>query len=167
MTGALNRRLFDDLLEQEVARAHRLTTNFSLVCFDIDDFKSLNDTHGHAAGDAVLARVAAACRHTIRATDTLFRIGGEEFVIFLPAASVDAAANVAERLRGVVASQRVMLEGIPEFSGTISLGIAALDAANTTTANTTPKVLLARGDDAMYAAEKAGRDRVRIHSAEM
>lgn len=156
LTGAFNRRILDDLLEDEVERARGVHGDLAIVCFDIDHFKELNDTYGHAAGDAVLARLAAACRHTLRPADTLFRIGGEEFVALLPTASGSTGMEAAERLRQTVAQQRIALDDAPALSVTVSVGVAGLEDAP----EPDGKTLLDRADAAMYAAKRAGRNRV-------
>jgi two-component system cell cycle response regulator len=119
---------------------------------DIDHFKAVNDEHGHAAGDRVLAAVANAMRHHLRAEDQLGRLGGEEFLALLPDAGARAAATTAEKLRAEIATLTVVHKG-GELAVTISAGWAAWEGES-------PEELLRRADEALYDAKRAGRDRV-------
>jgi diguanylate cyclase (GGDEF)-like protein len=148
LTGLANHRSFHERLRSEVERAHRYRRELSLVMFDLDDFKLLNDAHGHQEGDGVLAAVAAIASDVLRASDAAFRIGGEEFAILLPEASKDAAIAVADRLCARVRA----MAGVRPM--TVSCGIASFpgDSAN-------PTELLAAADAALYAAKGWGKDR--------
>lgn len=159
LTGIANRRAFYDAAEIEVMRWQRAPRPLSLVLFDADHFKAVNDSHGHAAGDAVLRHFAATLAATFRECDVVARIGGEEFAVLLPSAPLQSAANVAARLLRTVACSTVEFEGIG-IKYTVSGGIAAMDAdvAGLDT-------LMKRADRAMYAAKVAGRNRITCWSA--
>ena len=146
LTGVGNRRA---LLEAGAGPIE----NFAVVVFDVDDFKRVNDTHGHAVGDAVLREIAARCRREVRAGDVLGRLGGDEFVVLLlPGAGVEGAQRVAAALRAAVAARPIDADGVA-VSVTISLGVAAAppDAL---------EALLARADQALYQAKRGGRGRI-------
>lgn len=148
LTGAMNRRGGDRLLAELVQRSARAGTDLAAMMCDIDHFKRVNDTHGHAAGDRVLASVARALRTTLRDGDVVVRHGGEEFLVLVPGANVDVATRLAERLRSVVSA-------VPDDEVgrvTVSIGVAVLDEAEA------PEALLARADAALYAAKQRGRD---------
>jgi diguanylate cyclase (GGDEF)-like protein len=154
LTGLANRRAF---LEQGAAaldQAHRYGRPLSIVMFDIDHFKRINDTHGHQAGDAVLRAVAERVRRAARAADIPGRLGGEEFALLLPETGAQAAVNLAERLRRDVSSLSVFHDGIV-MRFTCSFGIAEHSAAMEQLG-----LLLAAGDKALYQAKANGRDRV-------
>jgi diguanylate cyclase (GGDEF)-like protein/PAS domain S-box-containing protein len=154
LTGLANRRAFFEAAARELQRCGRTGQPASLVLIDADHFKAVNDTHGHAAGDAVLRHLAAGMSATFRAGDLLARIGGEEFAVLLPGATVDDAAAVAARLGDRLAAQAVVVDG-RAIGCTVSAGVAGLatDAQDLDT-------LLARADAAMYAAKAQGRARV-------
>jgi two-component system cell cycle response regulator len=153
LTGLPNRRALEEELARETARAARAGTPLSAVALDVDRFKLVNDAHGHAAGDAVLAEIAARAAAALRAGDLLARIGGEEFAALLPGADLDHAAEVAERIRARVAAGPVEAAG-RALAVTVSLGCAALAPGED------GRALLARADERLYAAKRAGRDRV-------
>jgi diguanylate cyclase (GGDEF)-like protein len=149
LTGLHNRIEFDEILDREVARARRHGRPLSLAMIDLDHFKQVNDTHGHAVGDAVLRNVAEELRKLVRTSDTVFRHGGEEFALLLPETSEDSALIVMERMREHLARH--------EFDGharsiTFSCGIAAWDGNESTDS------LLARADAALYEAKTRGRN---------
>lgn len=154
LTGLANRRAFEEALQREVARARRSGGALALVVLDIDHFKLVNDTYGHAAGDAVLSEVAARAQRALRAEDLLARIGGEELAALLPGATLAAAAEVAERIRHAV-SGSAFRAGDDAIAVTVSLGCAALAADEREAA-----ALLARADARLYDAKHAGRNRV-------
>jgi diguanylate cyclase (GGDEF)-like protein len=150
LTGLLNRRGFEERLDQELARAARAQGPMALVLGDVDHFKAVNDRLGHPAGDAVLLRVAAVLEGVGRRGDTVARLGGEEFVFIAPDADAEAALELAERAR-------IALEAA--FAGdpiplTASFGAVAFPADGTT-----PDSLLAGADRALYAAKRGGRNR--------
>ena len=153
LTGLPNRRALDEALARETARAARGGTSLAAVALDVDRFKGVNDAHGHAAGDAVLAAVAARAAGALRAGDVLARIGGEEFAALLPGADLARAAEVAERIRARVSAEPVDAGGCA-LSVTVSLGCAALEPGED------GRALLARADAKLYEAKRAGRDRV-------
>jgi diguanylate cyclase (GGDEF)-like protein len=145
LTGLGNRRA---LLEAGADPVEGL----AVVVFDVDDFKRVNDTYGHAVGDAVLREIAARCRREVREGDLLGRLGGDEFVVLLPGAGVDGARRVGAALRVAVAARPIDAGGVA-VPVTISLGVAAAPPENL-------KALLARADQVLYEAKRAGRDAV-------
>jgi diguanylate cyclase (GGDEF)-like protein len=154
LTGLPNRRSWEEGLIREVARQARRGTPLCVLMVDLDHFKRLNDTHGHAAGDIALAGVAAILRGQARQSDVLARVGGEEFALLLPdCAPVDAAAR-AEEIRLVV-EQTAATWRTPV---TVSIGVAALPAQ----AGTGEELMMA-GDVALYEAKRAGRNTVRMY----
>ena len=152
LTKLSNRRFILTQLAAAVSAARRHSRALSVAIVDIDHFKAVNDEHGHAAGDRVLAAVASSMREHLRAEDQLGRLGGEEFLALLPDAGARAAATTAEKLRTEVAALAVDLEG-SELAVTISAGWAAWEGES-------PEELLRRADEALYAAKRGGRDRV-------
>ena len=155
LTGVANRRRIEVLGEDAVQQARADERALSLITFDIDGFKTINDRHGHLVGDQVIARVAAACQQALRQSDEIGRIGGEEFVVLLPDSGIDDAAQVGERIRAGV-------EGL-DFSDvaaglrvTISLGVTMLAARDADLAD-----VLKRADGALYQAKAAGRNCLR------
>jgi diguanylate cyclase (GGDEF)-like protein len=152
LTGVFNKRRFDDAFPAEVTRATNGKRPLSLVLFDIDFFKSINDGHGHSAGDAVLRELTAVARECIEDADLLARVGGEEFAILIPN-GLDAARAKAERLRTAVAGNAFKwdAERIPV---TISLGVAELASGEE------PQALYSRTDMLLYTSKGSGRNRV-------
>jgi two-component system cell cycle response regulator len=152
LTGAFNKRRFDDAFPAEVARASSGKRPLSLVLFDIDFFKSINDGYGHSAGDAVLRELTTVARSCIDDADLLARVGGEEFAILIPSA-LDTAREKAERLRSAVAGHAFEWdrERIPV---TISLGVAELASGEE------PQKLYSRADMLLYISKGGGRNRV-------
>ncbi|WP_051341351.1 GGDEF domain-containing protein [Azospirillum halopraeferens] len=159
LTGAHNRRYFIDAAEQEIARARRAGRPVALLALDIDHFKRINDTHGHAVGDDALRAFTATCRTGLRAGDVFGRLGGEEFAVFLPDTDAAAACAVAERLRAGTAAT-VVPAGAAELRFTVSIGVAACAHAEGTV-----DTLLSRADRALYGAKAAGRNRVAVADA--
>lgn len=151
LTGLANRREFDYRLADEVARCQRRPRPLSLIFCDIDHFKAVNDTHGHAAGDAVLAGLADVLRAGVRETDLAARIGGEEFAVVVAEGPLDAARALAERLRSALAAQIMDPIGA---AVTASFGVAERRSGESAVE------LLARADAALYAAKRSGRNRV-------
>ncbi len=150
LTGLYNRRRMTELLDAEIRRAWRHGTVFSVILFDIDHFKVVNDQHGHDVGDAVLQELAAVVARRLRDIDHFARWGGEEFLVLLPETDLAGAHRAAEDLRALISAT--------DFTGvarvTISLGVAALDEGETV------QGLLKRVDDNAYAAKTRGRNRV-------
>ncbi|WP_417530667.1 diguanylate cyclase [Marinobacter lipolyticus] len=160
LTGLNNRREMTHLLEEEVARATRYGREVAFLWIDFDHFKDINDSFGHAAGDAVLKNVSHLLVDGIRTVDSVGRFGGEEFVILLPEMGVEEAREAAERLR-----QRVHETPIPLDTGetvplTISIGIAVFPQHGRS-----PEALCAAADKAMYRAKQSGRNCVVMASA--
>jgi diguanylate cyclase (GGDEF)-like protein len=152
LTGLANRRAASDALHAEAARAERLGTPLSVVLADLDGFKDVNDAHGHAVGDAVLRAFAAVLRETLRESDVAGRWGGEEFLLLLPGADEEGAAQLAERVRVALAERGI--PSAPELRVTASFGVAEY-AGETNT-----EELVAAADGALYRAKRAGKDRV-------
>jgi diguanylate cyclase (GGDEF)-like protein len=153
LTGLLSRRPLEQLLLAESLRQRRFGRSFALLSIDIDHFKTVNDVYGHAAGDAVLKRVAAALRAGARDIDSVARMGGEEFCVLLPGADVAGAEGVAQRLLDTVRGLHH-----PEIDGaqvTISIGLAVMASPAEAL-----QALQRRLDQALYRAKAAGRDRV-------
>ena len=155
LTGLHNRRYLDDMLERELARARRHGYPLSVVLIDIDNFKTLNDTYGHPAGDAFLRAVAAMLNDGVRAGDMVCRWGGEEFALVLPNMSLRDAHQRAESWLAKMRDLRVPF-GKSELEATISAGIAALPENGRA-----PADLVKAADDALYAAKRSGRNCVR------
>ena len=152
LTGLANRRVLEERLEFEFLLARRRKTPLSVVLLDLDNFKKINDTKGHAAGDVVLRRVGRILADTMRVTDVAARFGGEEFVLLLPGATTDGAMIFANRIQH-------SLHSLPEGERvTASIGISTLDE---TTAHA--QRLLERADTAMYEAKRNGKDGVLAH----
>jgi diguanylate cyclase (GGDEF)-like protein len=153
LTFLPNRRTIIKDLQNEVMRAERYRSLFSISVVDIDNFKSINDTHGHPVGDEVLKHVALLLRDDIRHPDVVGRYGGEEFIILLPSSDKTAAAEQAARLCRLVRSRSVSAKE-HELSVTISIGIAEFRMGEDSWHS-----LLKRADNAMFEAKNAGRDR--------
>lgn len=155
LTNLPNRRYFMAQAEKEISRAARSGDPLAALMMDIDFFKGVNDTHGHGAGDLVLAKVGAVCREALRDLDLIGRIGGEEFAAFLPNTNARFAVDVAERLRRTIAASPIVLEGGEYLRVTVSIGVAVYSAVLTTV-----EALLGEADRALYEAKRSGRDRV-------
>lgn len=153
LTGAHNRSSMDEILEREVELAHRHQSALSLVIFDLDHFKQINDNYGHTTGDLVLRECVECCTQALRGTDMLFRFGGEEFVVALPGVNADGAALAAERLRSIV-EKHVFNSRQGTVPVTISIGTASL------TAHDSMKTIFERADKALYLAKSSGRNQV-------
>ncbi|MDP9840161.1 diguanylate cyclase (GGDEF)-like protein [Neorhizobium huautlense] len=158
LTEALTRRAFKAEADQMVTLARRHAHALSCIVLDIDHFKSINDTYGHAAGDIVLKAVSATCKSTLRATDLFGRFGGEEFVVVLPYVDMEGAMATAERLRKALATQTVDIGG-KSISVTASFGVAARSLTGKDI-----ETLLAQADAAMYRAKQEGRNQCRSWS---
>jgi len=157
LTSLPNHRAVMDQLQKELDRARRYSRPFSVLFFDGDRFKKVNDTHGHAAGDAVLRQLGERAGSVLRGGDTLGRFGGEEFVVLLPEADAREASVVAERIRAAVAAGPVALTEVEGgIAATVSIGLATYPADGTS-----EEELLAQADAAMYVAKRLGRNQVR------
>lgn len=155
LTGCFNRRAFRRLFEREAERSAGLQLPISIVFFDIDHFKDLNDRYGHATGDSVLADVARRAREILSAQELLFRWGGEEFLVLLSHTGADEARLFAERLRSRIEEMVMVKEADKPEPVTISLGVATGAPPNFDEG-----ILVANADTALYAAKAGGRNRV-------
>jgi len=156
LTGLFNVRHFQETLETEIERGRRFTTEVGLVMLDLDNFKSVNDTHGHQQGDLVLREVAKVLRDYSRDIDEPARYGGEEMAVVLPQTDIEGAALLAERMRAAVESLVVeRLDGKGALPITASFGVASLPEAAADRES-----LIAAADAALYAAKRAGKNRV-------
>jgi len=155
MTGLSNRRGFMDALHRSVARSSDGRKELAYAIFDIDRFKSINDTYGHAAGDAVIAEVARRAVATFRARDLVGRIGGEEFGVILPAANQAEAMEACARMRAAIEAEPIMIDG-KSIGVTVSVGVSQLHREETV------ESLMARADHALYEAKNSGRNVVRL-----
>jgi diguanylate cyclase (GGDEF)-like protein len=156
LTGLANKRAFRDVVNKEAARAGRFDHELSLLLLDIDDFKRVNDTHGHLQGDEVLRAVGRILTAESRGIDEPARYGGEEFAVALPETDTEGALEVAERVRAAIAATAIpLVDGDGEIGVTASLGVATLPglAANL-------HDLVAAADSALYEAKRTGKDRV-------
>lgn len=155
LTGAQTKRYLVEALERELQHSQRSGTPVAVLMLDLDKFKSINDTHGHLAGDAVLVEFARRIRETLRSGDLLARYGGEEFTVLLARTDRDGALQTAERIRSAIAEEPVAFEGIT-IPVTVSIGVAM---ATPFSAETTDN-LLAEADERLYQAKRTGRNRV-------
>ena len=153
LTGALNRKGLDEALAREVSNVRRKDLPLSVALLDIDNFKKLNDTLGHATGDDALTHLATVARECMRPQDTLARFGGEEFVILLPDTPLDKGIDAMTRLQREL-TKKFFLAGTEKVLITFSAGVAQL------TANEKPDDAIKRADQAMYLAKRAGKNRV-------
>jgi diguanylate cyclase (GGDEF)-like protein len=150
LTNVLNARAFADRLGQELERNRRYPRPLALMYMDLDNFKVINDTHGHQTGDAVLRLVADAMRSSVRQADVVGRLGGDEFAVLMPETDAQLADAAARRL---VVGLRNVFKGTPNV--TASIGVVSCTATDASTDD-----LLRRADQAMYDAKKSGKDRV-------
>ncbi len=153
LTGIHNRMKFDKILTSEIQRAQRNNSVLSLIIFDIDHFKQVNDTYGHSAGDNVLIRLTRLITSNIRVIDFFARWGGEEFVVLSPGTDLDGAIQLAEKLRGKVEGYNFKEPG----KITLSFGVTTFHDGDTDT------VLINRADDALYRAKESGRNQVQYN----
>jgi len=155
LTGLYNRRYMEEILALEIIRAMRKGRPIGIIMVDIDHFKRFNDTHGHAAGDAVLVQVGNLLRTCVRASDPACRYGGEEFIFILPEASQKITKMRAEHMREVTSHTPVQYEGQTLEAVTLSLGVAIFPAHGST-----KDIILRAADTALYRAKQDGRNRV-------
>lgn len=155
LTGLLNRRGFIEEAETEVQRFHRNGRPFSIVLGDVDHFKRINDTYGHACGDYVLRRVADIARERLRDVDRAARWGGEEFIFLLPETETQGAAFLADKLRNIIADSNFQFEG-ESVNLTMTFGVASFRRTENLDG------CIARADTAMYHGKKAGRNKVML-----
>ncbi|CAK0758240.1 diguanylate cyclase [Gammaproteobacteria bacterium] len=156
LTGAWNRRHFDEVVENELERSRRYGYPISLMLTDIDNFKDINDSHGHSTGDLVLVRVTDLMRMLLRKSDLLTRWGGEEFVVLMPNTTLSNAGILAERMREVIASHHID----DMIHVTASMGVAEYIPSESR------EHWIGRADIAMYKAKRAGRNRVEIDATQ-
>ncbi|MEO7794342.1 MAG: GGDEF domain-containing protein, partial [Thermoanaerobaculia bacterium] len=154
LTEALNQRKFYEELAREFTRAERHGRPLTLVLFDLDSFKDVNDTHGHLCGDMVLKQVAASVREHVRSEQVFARLGGDEFAVLCPETGLEGGQALAEKLRDRLAELTFSREGAI-FSVTCSFGIAERDSGMTA-----DQALFESADRALYVAKGAGRNRV-------
>jgi len=154
LTGLYNRKKLDDILADQFARFRRNHRPFAVLMLDLDNFKSVNDNYGHVAGDEVLAHVAAVLKQAVRSVDYVARYGGEEFVVVLVEIALEAALDIAERIRSEVE--------IPRFgaSNTLISITVSLGVTHSHEGDDGPEQVLARADHALYEAKRAGRNQV-------
>jgi diguanylate cyclase (GGDEF)-like protein len=163
LTGWHNRRYLQLRLKEELARAARDRSTLVCLMLDIDHFKRINDTYGHAAGDEVLREIAHRIETQVRASDVAARYGGEEFVVLLPATDGKAARSLAERIRVAISANTIAVNADTEVTITTSIGIATCAApAQGDDLKTVGDSLLARADVALYRAKSDGRDQVAV-----
>ena len=155
LTGLYNRRYLEEILDREVRRAARAAQSLGVLMIDLDHFKKFNDTYGHDAGDAVLRETGAFLIKGVRAEDFVCRFGGEEFVVILPTANLQAARARAERLRLKMKELSVIHQGKSMGMLTVSIGVAEFPEHGLS-----PQELMAAADAALYEAKRAGRDQV-------
>ena len=156
LTGINNRRHFMMLANNELRRDKRHHHELSLLMFDVDHFKAINDQYGHQVGDLVLQKLVIECRGHLRTEDIFGRIGGEEFAVLLPETEIKAAIEVAERLRMVTTNTFLVLENGKSLHVTISVGVTSCSCIDDI------DLLLSQADKALYNAKNSGRDKVCI-----
>ncbi len=169
VTGLKNRRFFDERLHEEFGRAQRYGDHVSLIMIDLDDFKGVNDRHGHPAGDVVLHDAAALIRGSIRDPDICARYGGDEFAVILPKTHMSGALAVAERIWRALGKKEYALPAPPSAAGgasptvqmTASLGVSFYPAKDITSSD----LLLRFADEALYEAKRAGRNTICLYQA--
>jgi two-component system cell cycle response regulator len=157
LTGLYSRAAILGQLEREISRARRHVSPLGVIIADLDHFKRVNDTHGHATGDQALCEVARRFTSSIRPYDTVGRLGGEEFLILLPGCDASSTMAQAERLRECICDRALVVSGL-KLKMTASLGGASVDFS----ASEQGTALMARADAAMYQAKQAGRNRVEV-----
>lgn len=157
LTGLLNRRALNDILDHEIDRARRYSSDLSLILCDIDRFKLINDSYGHRAGDLALQAISEALKSTLRKADVIGRYGGDEFMMILPETSLNGAKSLAEKIRAAVENTELELPGGKLNRLSMSIGVASCCAAveNIDT-------IVARADAALYTSKQAGRNRVSV-----
>jgi diguanylate cyclase (GGDEF)-like protein len=160
LTGAFNRRYFQTRLEEELERARRHSLSLTLLLLDIDNFKTINDTFGHLAGDAVIKDIAEILRRSVRMFDVCARFGGEEFAIIMPGSNAESVATVAERIRERIEAYRPTEPSMGGVGVTVSIGIGV------SSVSMSPRELINRADQALYIAKRDGKNVVRAVGAD-
>lgn len=156
LTGVFNVRFFRERLQEEISFAQRNETALTLISFDLDHFKKVNDTYGHSVGDQVLTAISEAAASVVRKHEVLARVGGEEFSVLLPQSETEYGVIIAERLRKSMAGVVVTLDNGKNVSVTVSLGVAGLNDTDDA------KSLYDKADRALYLAKEKGRNRVEV-----
>ena len=156
LSGAFNRRYFHARLDEELQRSRRHQLSLTLLMIDIDDFKSINDSFGHLAGDTVIRDVAEILRRSVRIFDVCARFGGEEFAIIMPGSTTESAGKVAERIRERIEAYRAFDRTLDAMRVTASVGLAESSVAMS------GRELIGRADHALYRAKRDGKNRVRM-----
>jgi len=156
LTQVFNRRHFFHLAERELERSRRNGHALAIILFDIDDFKRVNDDHGHLAGDFVLRETCQACKNIVRPYDVFARFGGEEFIFLLPDTDEERAKAIAERLRYLIFERAVTYNGV-NVQITISVGIAVFDPRKDSLDD-----IISRADSALYRAKRMGKNRLEV-----
>lgn len=159
LTKTLNKAYVVERLEEEFGRSRRYQRNLSLILFDFDHFKQVNDDHGHPAGDFVLEQACGRISKSLRKEDVIGRFGGEEFMIILPETKLETAVQLAEKMRTMMEKEHYAYEG-KLLQVTASLGVAAVDASMKTHDD-----LLKAADKALYEAKRSGRNKVSVSSS--
>ena len=154
LTQLHNKRYFDEMLDKEVARAKRYKRTFSLLMFDIDRFKQVNDTHGHLAGDAILRQLGAVTLGRLRRNDVIARVGGEEFALITPEVGLSGAVELAGKINRLIQDTRFEFEGT-RIDVTVSVGVAEWQAHYDD-----PEDLYKAADDKLLEAKRTGRNKV-------
>ena len=162
LTGLFSRRRFQEELEREVSRARRHGRPGVLLLLDLDGFKLVNDSFGHAAGDELLTRIGNALRNILRDSDVLARIGGDEFALILPDTDVPAGRVVAEKLIDAVREYGSIMRDERRASVTVSIGMTPVSGGP----SLDPAKLLIEADLAMYHAKESGKDRIAVYLGE-
>lgn len=152
LTNAISKDSFNEIIGFKIIESKHMNSPLSMVLFDIDHFKKINDTYGHLVGDTVLRELAEVVKKSIRESEYFVRWGGEEFIVLLPGTSLEGAKMVAEKLRRAIEAHRFPTVG----QVTSSFGVTALRTDDTI------KTFLERCDEALYEAKEAGRNRVKV-----
>jgi diguanylate cyclase len=162
LTGVYNRQAFDEIIMDLIERSRVMDTGFSLLMLDLDDFKKINDTHGHLLGDRVLIAFCQKCRSAIRGDDLLARYGGEEFAIVLPGANLKNALKKARQICDAISSARYAIcneQDDDYLSITVSIGVTAFKKDDTA------ETLIGRADNALYKAKRNGKNRAEANKS--
>ena len=154
LTGLINRRVFDELTESEFSRYKRSLYSYTLLVLDIDHFKLINDQYGHSVGDDVLKSLSTLCEESLRRNDKIARIGGEEFCVILPDTRKEAATELAEKLRKIIANKVFSFDGL-DIVITVSIGVSEVKESDYNYVE-----IFKRADGNLYRAKRKGRNQV-------
>jgi diguanylate cyclase (GGDEF)-like protein len=157
LSGCFNRRGFEQQYRRELKRAARAHVEVALLAIDLDDFKAINETHGHAAGDRIIAEAGELLRASARAEDVVARTGGDEFTILAPNTTLEGAQYLAERVL-LAFRKRGFVDARQPLSATVSVGLVAESVRDDSIAES----LRARADEALQAAKRAGRNQLAV-----